>query len=128
MPRTVGCHRYCKGRLRTNGERHGVLHKENFELAGMGAVCQWRASLMQPKLCTQRNVSCERRDVGVGNVKIGRPELSQKVPNFGNLKIFEPGAHFVLIRVTHKIKATRNIEISQITFNILNKVGKHTLD
>jgi hypothetical protein len=71
--------------------------------------------------------SSKEKSVGVEGDKIEGPGTPQDAPNVENVEIFKPGGHFTSIPTTHDIGAAGDSKISQNVFNMLNKVGKHTL-
>jgi hypothetical protein len=74
-----------------------------------------------------KGISCGRKHVGVEDSEIEGPGTPQDMPNVEIVKIFELGANFASIPVTHEIFVTERVKISQKALRISDNVGKRTL-
>ena len=79
------------------------------------------------EIAHSEGLSFKNKGVGVENDKIEGPVAPQNVPNVEIVKVFIPGAYFMLTPVTQEIGAAEDEEIDQHMFNILGKANERTL-
>jgi len=48
------------------------------------------------------------------------------MPSVEIVEVFTPSANFMLIPITHEIRAARDVKISQNMFNVVNEANKCT--